>query len=70
MYAGVIHVAEDSAILDASIDTVTSRNVRDKMKSGENVSHLVGEKINDYAAINRFGAKVCMYVCMYGIVCM
>jgi len=55
---GVIYVAEDTAILDASIDTVTSRNVRDKIKAGESVTHIVGEKINEYVNINRIGFKV------------
>jgi len=55
---GVIYVAEDTAILDASIDTVTSRNVRDKIKANESVSHIVGEKINEYVNINRIGYKL------------
>jgi nicotinic acid mononucleotide adenylyltransferase len=55
---GCITVVEDTAILDASLDIVTSRKVRDKIKSGENVEQLVGEKINDYAQIHRLGAKV------------
>ena len=61
LISGVIHVAEDTAILDASIDTVTSRTVREKIKANESVSHLVGEKINEYIAINRIGPKVSKY---------
>lgn len=34
-----MYIVEDTAILDASLDIVTSRKVRDKMKLG----HTVGE---------------------------
>eukprot|EP01038_Epipyxis_sp_PR26KG_P005965 gene5965-8219_t len=55
---GIIHVIEDSAILDASLDNVTSRKVRDKVKGGESVEQLVGAKINDYFNLNRIGPKM------------
>ena len=37
---------------------MTSRKVRDKIKAGESIEQLVGEKINDYVLIHRIGAKV------------
>lgn len=49
---------EDTAILDASMDIITSRKVRDKMKLGHSVEQLVGEKINDYVQIHHLGQKV------------
>lgn len=55
---GVINVVDDTAILDASLDIVTSRKVRDKIKTGETVEQLVGEMINDYVAAHRLGPKV------------
>lgn len=55
---GVIHVVEDSAILDASLDQVTSRKVRDKIKQGESVEQLVGSKINDYVNQHHLQQKV------------
>lgn len=55
---GIITVVEDSAILDASLDQVTSRRVRDKIKLGESVEQLVGSKINDYVIANRIQQKV------------
>ncbi len=55
---GVINVVEDTAILDASLDMVTSRKVREKMKNYESVENLVGAKINEYIMIHRLGAKV------------
>jgi nicotinic acid mononucleotide adenylyltransferase len=55
---GCIYVVEDAAVLDAAIDVVTSRKVRDKIKLGENVEQLVGEKINEYVIFHKIGAKV------------
>ena len=55
---GVITVVEDTAILDASLDIVTSRKVRDKIKLGQTVEQLVGEQINDYVLQHHLGAKV------------
>jgi nicotinic acid mononucleotide adenylyltransferase len=53
-----VFVVEDSAILDASLDAVTSRTVREKMKGNESVEYLVGSKINDYVNAHRLQAKV------------
>jgi nicotinic acid mononucleotide adenylyltransferase len=55
---GIVHIVEDSAILDASLDMVTSRKVRDKIKNNESVEQLVGGKINEYVNFHRFGPKV------------
>jgi nicotinic acid mononucleotide adenylyltransferase len=55
---GIVHIVEDSAILDASLDVVTSRKVRDKIKNNESVEQLVGGKINEYVNFHRFGPKV------------
>ena len=45
-------------ITDASLDVVTSRKVRDKIKLGHSIEQLVGEKINEYVNIHHIGAKV------------
>jgi nicotinic acid mononucleotide adenylyltransferase len=55
---GIFHIVEDNAILDASLDMVTSRKVRDKIKNSESVEQLVGSKINEYVQFHRFGPKV------------
>jgi len=54
---GIIHIVEDSAILDAAFDQVTSRKVREKIKLGQSVETYLGAKINEYVNVNRFGAK-------------
>lgn len=59
---GLIHVVEDNAILDASLDIVTSRKVRDKIKAGESVEHLVGGKINEYILMHQLGPKVILII--------
>ena len=55
---GIFHVAEDSAILDASLDVVTSRKVRDKLKAGKSVEQLVGAYINEYVVKHKIGSKM------------
>jgi nicotinic acid mononucleotide adenylyltransferase len=62
---GSIHVVEDNAILDASLDMITSRKVRDKIKDGDNVEQLVGAKINEYISIHRLGPKVIFVINYY-----
>lgn len=49
---------EDTAILDASMDVITSRKVRDRLRQGQSVEQLVGEKIAEYAQIHHLGQKV------------
>ena len=46
------------AILDASMDIVTSRRVRDKIKGGERIEQLVGDKVQEYVGKYRIGAKM------------
>lgn len=55
---GVIHIVEDNAILDTSLDVVTSRGVREKIKAYEPIDNLVGDTVNAYVETNRLGAKV------------
>jgi hypothetical protein len=54
----LIMVAEDTAIVDASFDTVSSRKVRTKLRKGEDIQHLVGSVIADYFRLHRIGDKV------------
>ena len=53
------HTVEDTAILDASLDIVTSRKVRDKMKLGHTVGALAV-----YVAV-----YVAVYMAVYVAVC-
>jgi aromatic ring-cleaving dioxygenase len=65
----MLPAVEDTAILDASMDVITSRKVRDKMKLGHSVEQLVGDKINDYVQIHHLGAKVGSLVLWLCICC-
>lgn len=60
----LIHIVEDSAILDASLDMITSRKVREKIKSGENIETLVGNKIQEYVNTHKIGSKVIFLFCL------
>lgn len=51
-------VAEDTAIVDASFDTVSSRKVRSKVRGGEPFEHLVGKVVADYFKLHRIGDKM------------
>jgi hypothetical protein len=55
---GVLWTVEDTAILDASMDIVTSRKVRNKLKAGQSVEQLVGGKVQEYMNSLRLGAKM------------
>ena len=57
-WIGIIWVAEDTAILDTSMDIVTSREVRHKVRAHKCVKHLVGFLIDNYFKQHRIGAKV------------
>jgi nicotinic acid mononucleotide adenylyltransferase len=57
-WSGLIWIVEDTAILDASFDVVTSRRVRDNIKAGTSVDGLVGKKVQDYIIAERLGPKV------------
>ena len=56
---GTLWVAEDTAMLDTSMDIVTSRDVRQKLKENQPVRHLVGGLIDEYFKKHLIGAKVC-----------
>jgi len=55
---GLIWVIEDTAVLDASMDVVTSRKVREKIRAGEPIQHLVGNAISDYFIGQKIGQKM------------
>lgn len=55
---GLIWVAEDTAILDASMDVVTSRQVRVHIKENKSVRHWMGDLIDEYFRLHRVGAKM------------
>eukprot|EP01036_Dinobryon_divergens_P034476 gene34476-44550_t len=54
----VLYLCKPNLVPKLSPDAMRSKSYGLKIKAGENVSHLVGEKINDYVTINRFGAKM------------
>ena len=56
---GLIYIAEDSAILDASMDSVSSKKVREKLIKGQNVETLVGDTVAEYLKVHKIGPKVC-----------
>jgi hypothetical protein len=60
-----IYIVEDSAVLDASLDIVSSKKVRERLRNGESVHHLVGNRIADYCNNNKIGAKVNSYLITY-----
>lgn len=55
---GVMWLVEDTAVLDASMDVVTSRKVRDSIRASRPVENLVGTAIDLYVQQNRLGAKM------------
>ena len=55
---GLIWIAEDVAMLDASMDVVTSRLVRVYVKEGKSVRHWMGDLIDEYFRVHRVGAKM------------
>jgi nicotinic acid mononucleotide adenylyltransferase len=57
-WKGILWAAEDNAILDASMDTVSSRKVRAMVKALAPLQHLVGGVVADYFRANRIGYKV------------
>jgi nicotinic acid mononucleotide adenylyltransferase len=54
----LIHIIEDNAILDSTLDVVTSRGVREKIQRGEAIDTLVGDTVNNYVIIHRLGPKM------------
>lgn len=55
---GVAVIIEDNAVIDAALDVVSSKKVREKLRSGESVQHLVGSKVEDYCVFNKIGPKM------------
>lgn len=55
---GVVYIGEDTAIVDASMDQVSAKKVRDKLKAGKDVQDLVGHAINEYLNHHRIAQKV------------
>lgn len=55
---GVMWLVEDTAVLDASMDVVTSRRVRDSIRAYRPVENLVGTAIDLYVQQNHLGAKM------------
>jgi nicotinic acid mononucleotide adenylyltransferase len=54
----VLYVAEDNAILDASLDTITSKKVRQSAKNHEPLEHLVGGVVSEYFRVHHIASKV------------
>lgn len=55
---GLITLVEDTAVLDANLDVVSSRKVRDRLRAEADVSHLVGDRIALYCVEQRIGPKM------------
>ena len=55
---GIMWLVEDTAVLDASMDVVTSRKVRDSMRAYRSTENLVGTAIDLYVQQNHIGAKM------------
>ena len=51
-------------MIDASMDIVTSREVRQKMRRKKSVKHLVGSLIDAYFKEHLIGAKVNIVDCI------
>lgn len=59
---GVIYIGEDTAIIDSSMDQVSAKKVRDKLKAGKDVEDLVGHAVNEYLIHHRIAHKVTLYL--------
>ena len=55
---GLIWCVEDTAVLDATMDVVTSRKVREQIRAGGNIAPLVGDAIDLYVRTHRLGPKM------------
>jgi hypothetical protein len=55
---GVVYIAEDTAVLDASIDKVSAKMVRDKLKAGKDVEDWVGHAVAEYLKFHGIADKV------------
>lgn len=55
---GLMTVVEDTAILDSSLDIVSSRSVRQKIMSGEPIAQYLGDLVEAYVKSHRIGLKM------------
>lgn len=55
---GLIHCVEDTAVLDASMDIVTSRKVRENMRKERSIETLAGRAIDEYVKNHEIGKKM------------
>lgn len=55
---GVLYIAEDVAILDATMDSVSAKKVREKLMLGLSVDTMVGDTVAEYLKVHKIGAKV------------
>lgn len=55
---GLTYIADDTAILDASMDKVSAKNVRDRLKAGKSIVPLVGSKMAEYFDVHRIRDKM------------
>lgn len=55
---GLIHCVEDTAVLDASMDIVTSRKVRENMRKERSIETLAGRAIDEYVRNHELGKKM------------
>jgi nicotinic acid mononucleotide adenylyltransferase len=55
---GILYIAEDSAILDATMDSVSAKKVREKLMLGLPVDTLVGDTVSEYLRVHKIGLKV------------
>jgi len=55
---GLVQIADDTAILDASMDVVSAKKVRDRLKAGQSIKPLVGAQMAEYFDIHRIREKM------------
>lgn len=55
---GYLHIVEDSAILDLSMDIISSRKVREKIRRLEDVNTFVGDSANEYIKVHNLSEKM------------
>jgi nicotinic acid mononucleotide adenylyltransferase len=55
---GVLYIAEDAAILDATMDSVSAKKVRERLMAGLSIDTMVGDTVAEYLKVHRIGSKV------------
>ena len=69
-WVNTLWIAEDTAVLDASMDAVSSRKVRERARKNQSIDQLVGDVIGNYFRVNRIGQKVCCdYIVLFVRLC-